>query len=324
MVEQFDVLIIGGGPIGLACGIAAKDAGLSYIIIEKGCLTNSLYKYPVNMTFFSTAEKLEIGNVPFMSLNAKPTRAEAIEYYRRVTQLHQLRIKLFEGIEKTERLNDGTFMITTTKKQYQATNIILSTGFYDIPVMLNVPGEDLAKVSHYYNDPHYYAFQNLVVVGANNSAVDVALETWRKSANVTMVIKDSEIGERVKYWARPDIINRIKEGSIKAYFNSAIEAITDDAVTIKTPNGEVTIANDFVLAMTGYKPNFSLLENLGIYLSNDAIRQPVYNAETMQTNQPNIYLSGVVCGGMNTHKWFIENSRVHADMIVANILKKLI
>ena len=324
MIEQFDVLIIGGGPIGLACGIAAKDAGLSYIIIEKGCLTNSLYKYPVNMTFFSTAEKLEIGNVPFMSLNAKPTRAEAIEYYRRATQLHQLRIKLFEGIEKTERINDGTFMITTTKKQYQAKNIILSTGFYDIPVMLNVPGEDLPKVSHYYNDPHYYAFQNLVVVGANNSAVDVALETWRKSANVTMVIKDIEVGERVKYWARPDIVNRIKEGSIKAYFNSTIVNITDDAVTIKTPNGEVTISNDFVLAMTGYKPNFSILENLGISLSNDAIRQPFYNAETMQTNQPNIYLAGVVCGGMNTHKWFIENSRVHADMIVANILKKLI
>jgi thioredoxin reductase (NADPH) len=321
MVEQFDVLIIGGGPIGLACGIAAKSAGLSYIIIEKGCLTNSLYNYPVNMTFFSTAEKIEIGNVPFMSLNAKPTRAEAIEYYRRVTQLHQLTIRLFEGVEKTERLNDGTFLITTTKKQYQAKNIVLSTGFYDIPVMLQVPGEDLPKVSHYYNDPHYYAFQNLVVVGANNSAVDVALETWRKGANVTMVIKDEEIGVRVKYWARPDIINRIKEGSIKAYFNAEIVGITADAVTIKTPDEEVTIANDFVLAMTGYKPNFSILENLDITLCNDAVRQPVYDAATMQTNQPNIYLAGVVCGGMNTHKWFIENSRVHADMIVANILK---
>jgi thioredoxin reductase (NADPH) len=321
MVEQFDVLIIGGGPIGLACGIAAKSAGLSYIIIEKGCLTNSLYNYPVNMTFFSTAEKIEIGNVPFMSLNAKPTRAEAIEYYRRVTQLHQLTIRLFEGVEKTERLNDGTFLITTTKKQYQAKNIVLSTGFYDIPVMLQVPGEDLPKVSHYYNDPHYYAFQNLVVVGANNSAVDVALETWRKGAKVTMVIKDEEIGVRVKYWARPDIINRIKEGSIKAYFNAEIVGITADAVTIKTPDEEVTIANDFVLAMTGYKPNFSILENLGITLCNDAVRQPVYDAATMQTNQPNIYLAGVVCGGMNTHKWFIENSRVHADMIVANILK---
>lgn len=321
MVAHFDILIIGGGPIGLACGIAAKQAGLTYVIIEKGCLTNSLYNYPINMTFFSTPEKLEIGNMPFMSLNAKPTRAEAIEYYRRVTQLHQLTIKLFESVEKTERNSDGTFTITTSKTQYKAKNIILSTGFYDIPVMLNVPGENLPKVKHYYNDPHYYAFQNLVVVGSSNSSVDVALETWRKGANVTMVIKDAEIGERVKYWVRPDIINRIKEGSIKAYFNSVIVSITADAVTIKTPEGNVTIVNDFVLAMTGYKPNFSLLENLGVTLSNDTIKQPVYDANTMQTNQPNIYLAGVVCGGMNTHKWFIENSRVHADMIVANILK---
>ena len=324
MVQQFDILIIGGGPIGLACGIAAKNAGLSYVIVEKGCLTNSLYNYPINMTFFSTPDKLEIGNVPFMSLNTKPTRAEAIEYYRRVTQLYQLNIKLFESVEKTERLLNGTFQISTTKKEYLVKHLILSTGFYDIPVLLNVPGEDLQKVVHYYNDPHYYSFQKLVVIGANNSAVDVALETWRKGADVTMVIKDAEIGERVKYWARPDIVNRIKEGSIKAYYNSTIAGITADSVTIKTPTGLVTIANDFVLAMTGYKPNFTVLENLGISLSNDAIKQPVYNAETMETNQPNIYLAGVVCGGMNTHKWFIENSRVHADMIVGSILKKVV
>lgn len=321
MVEQFDILIIGGGPIGLACGIAAKNAGLGYVIIEKGCLTNSLYNYPINMTFFSTPDKLEIGNVPFMSLNAKPTRSEAIEYYRRVTQLYQLNIKLFESVDKTERLQDGTFQISTTKKQYLVKHIILSTGFYDIPVLLNVPGENLSKVVHYYKDPHFYSFQNLVVIGANNSAVDVALETWRKGADVTMVIKDAEIGERVKYWARPDIINRIKEGSIKAYFNSTIASITADSATIQTPTGLVVIENDFVLAMTGYKPNFTVLENLGIALSNDSIKQPVYNAETMETNQPNIYLAGVVCGGMNTHKWFIENSRVHAEMIVENILK---
>lgn len=324
MAEKFDILIIGGGPIGLACGIAAKNAGLSYVIVEKGCLTNSLYNYPINMTFFSTPDKLEIGNVPFMSLNTKPTRAEAIEYYRRVTQLYQLNIKLFESVEKTERLLNGTFQISTTKKEYLVKHLILSTGFYDIPVLLNVPGEDLQKVVHYYNDPHYYSFQKLVVIGANNSAVDVALETWRKGADVTMVIKDAEIGERVKYWARPDIVNRIKEGSIKAYYNSTIAGITADSVTIKTPTGLVTIANDFVLAMTGYKPNFTVLENLGIALSNDAIKQPVYNTETMETNQPNIYLAGVVCGGMNTHKWFIENSRVHADMIVGSILEKVV
>ncbi len=322
MVEQFDILIIGGGPIGLACGIAAKHAGLSYVIIERGCLTNSLYNYPINMTFFSTSDKLEIGNVPFMSLNAKPTRAEAIEYYRRVTQLHQLNIKLFEGVEKTERLQDGSFIIGTTKKQYQAKNIILSTGFYDIPVLLNVDGENLPKVTHYYKDPHFYSFQKLVVIGANNSSVDVALETWRKGADVTMVIRDEEIGARVKYWARPDIINRINEGSIKAYYNSTIASITEEFVMINTPDGLVTIENDFVLAMTGYKPDFAVLENLGIALSNDDIKQPVYNVETMETNQPNIYLAGVVCGGMNTHKWFIENSRIHADMIVKAVLAK--
>jgi thioredoxin reductase (NADPH) len=323
IMTQFDIAIIGGGPIGLACGIAAKQAGLSYVILEKGCLTNSLYNYPLNMTFFSTPEKLEIGNVPFMSLNAKPTRAEALEYYRRVTQLHQLNIKLFEGVTATERLAEDNFKIVTSKNSYLAKNIILSTGFYDIPVLLNVPGEDLPKVRHYYQDPHFYAFQKLVVVGANNSSVDVALETWRKGADVTMVIRDEEIGTRVKYWARPDIINRIKEGSIKAYFQSSITEIAENTVTIQTPNGLVTIENDFVMAMTGYKPNFAVLENLGIALSNDEMKQPVYNSETMETNQPNIYLAGVVCGGMNTHKWFIENSRIHADMIANAIVNKL-
>ncbi len=322
MIAQFDIVIIGGGPIGLACGIASKQAGLSYIILEKGCLTNSLYNYPANMTFFSTPEKLEIGNVPFMSLNAKPTRAEALEYYRRVTQLHQVNIKLFEGVTATERLADGSFKIITPKNNYLAKNIILSTGFYDIPVLLNVPGEDLPKVRHYYQDPHFYAFQKLVVIGANNSSVDVALETWRKGADVTMVIRDEEIGTRVKYWARPDIINRIKEGSIKAYYHSSITHITEQTVTIQTPDGLVTIENDFVMAMTGYKPDFSVLLSLGIALSDDAIKQPVYNAETMETNQPNIYLAGVVCGGMNTHKWFIENSRIHADMIANAIVSK--
>lgn len=323
MVTQFDIAIIGGGPIGLACGISAKQAGLSYVIIEKGCLTNSLYNYPQNMTFFSTPDKLEIGNVPFISLNAKPTRAEALEYYRRVTQLHQLNIKLFEGVTATERLADNRFIITTSKSSYQVNNIIVCTGFYDIPVLLNVPGEDLPKVRHYYKDPHFYAFQKVVVIGANNSSVDVALETWRKGADVTMVIRDEAIGTRVKYWARPDIENRIKEGSIKAYFNSSLATITEQTVTIQTPEGLVTIDNDFVMAMTGYKPNFTVLENLGVTLSDDDVKQPEYNSETMETNQPNIYLAGVVCGGMNTHKWFIENSRVHADMIANAIVSKL-
>lgn len=320
MMTQFDVAIIGGGPIGLACGISAKQAGLTYIILEKGCLTNSLYNYPLNTIFFSGPEKLEIGNVPFMSLKAKPTRAEALEYYRRVTQLHQLNIKLFEGVTVTERLAKDGFKILTSKNSYRASNIIVTTGFYDTPILLNIPGEDLPKVRHYYQDPHFYAFQKLVVIGANNSSVDVALETWRKGADVTMVIRDEAIGARVKYWIRPDIVNRIKEGSIKAYFQSSITEITENTVTIQTPEGLLTIENDFIMAMTGYKPNFTLLENLGIALGNDEMKQPAYNPETMETNQPNIYLAGVVCGGMNTHKWFIDNSRAHADMIVNAIV----
>ncbi|MFL9482609.1 YpdA family putative bacillithiol disulfide reductase [Chitinophagaceae bacterium LWZ2-11] len=318
-MNDYDVLIIGGGPIGLACGIAAEKAGLSYVIIEKGCLVNSLYNYPLTMTFFSTSDRLEIGGVPFMSLNAKPNRQEAIEYYRRVTLKHQLNVKLFENVESVERLPDESFRIITSKTKYHTKKIVAATGFYDLPVMLNVPGEDLSKVTHYYKEPSYYAFQKVLVIGANNSAVDAALETWRKGADVTMVVREAQIGERVKYWVRPDIVNRIQEGSIKAYFNSSITAISNEEVDIKTPEGIVTIKNDFVLAMTGYKPNFKLLQHLKIELSDDGKQCPVYNSETMETTQNGIYLAGVVCGGMNTHKWFIENSREHADMIMRHI-----
>jgi len=323
-MSRYDILIVGGGPIGMACGIAAKKAGLKYVIIEKGALVNSLFNYPLYMTFFSTSERLEIGGVPFMSLNAKPNRLEAIEYYRRVKQTYDLNIHLFEEVKDARRLNESTdgdhlFEITTTKAKYLATNIIIATGFYDIPIYMNVPGEQLEKVKHYYRDPHYYAFQKVLVVGANNSSVDVALETWRKGADVTMVIRGNEIGHRVKYWVKPDIENRIKEGSIKAYFNSSIKEIREHEVDIKTPDGMVTIANDFVMAMTGYRPNFDLLAKFGIEASDDDIKCPVYHEETMETNNPGIYLAGVVCGGMNTHKWFIENSREHADKIIAHI-----
>jgi len=317
-------LIIGAGPIGLACGIAAKKAGLSYVIIEKGCLVNSLYNYPANMTFFSTSERLEIGSVPFMSLNNKPNRAEALEYYRRVTQTFQLNVQLFEEVKTVTKNNDDeSFTITTLKGHYIAGNIIISTGFYDIPVLMHVPGEEMHKVVHYYKDPHYYAFQKVMVIGAQNSAIDAALETWRKGAEVTMVIRENEIGERVKYWVRPDIINRIKEGSIKAYFNAEVIEIRALEVDIQTPDGPVTIANDFVIAMTGYRPGFDFLRKIGIELSNDEKLCPSYNAETMETNIKGIYLAGVVCGGMDTHKWFIENSREHAEKIVESIVNKL-
>ena len=318
-MSKYDVLIIGGGPIGLACGIAANNAGLSYVIIEKGCLVNSLYNYPVNMTFFSTAERLEIGGVPFMTLHPKPKRQEAVEYYRRVAEMQQLNIHLFEEANEVNRQPDNSFLISTSKQTYHCNNIIISTGFYDIPNLMNVPGESLPKVHHYYKDPHYYAFQKVLVVGAQNSAIDAALETWRKGAAVTMVIKDAQVGERVKYWVRPDIINRIEEGSIKAYYNSTVVNIREHEVDIQTPEGIITIANDFVIAMTGYKPNFNLLKKLGIHLSNDEKLRPEYNSETMLTNVPGIYLAGVVCGGMDTHKWFIENSREHADKIIKHI-----
>lgn len=321
-MSRYDVFIIGGGPIGLACGIAAQKANLNYVIVEKGCLVNSLFNYPVNMTFFSTSERLEIGGVPFMSLNPKPKRAEALEYYRRVAQDHHLNINLFEKVENVKRLSNDELEITTSKQKYISANIIVATGFYDLPQMLNVPGENLPKVKHYYNDPHYYAFQKVLVVGASNSSVDAALETWRKDAEVTMVVRKDAIGKSVKYWVKPDIENRIKEGSIKAYFNSNIKEIREKEVDVETPDGLITIENDFVLALTGYHPDFSLLKHLHITLSDDEKQCPLYNGETMETNQHGIFLAGVVCGGFDTHKLFIENSRVHADKIIAEISKR--
>ncbi|GAB2980757.1 YpdA family putative bacillithiol disulfide reductase [Mucilaginibacter puniceus] len=318
---MLDILIIGGGPIGIACGLNAQKAGLNFVIIEKGCLVNSLYNYPSTMTFFSTSERLEIGGIPFVSTNKQPNRTEALEYYRRVATSNNLPINLFEEVTTILPENDG-YTVKTSKDSYQAKHIIISTGFYDIAVKLNIPGEDLPKVQHYYKDPHYYAMQKVVVVGSSNSAIDVALETYRKGADVTLVIRGEEISQRVKYWVRPDIINRIKEGSIKAYFNSELTEIREHEVDIKTPEGNITIANDFVMAMTGYKPNFDLLKRWGLNLSDNKLI-PEYNPDTMETNLPGVYLAGVVCGGMDTHLWFIENSRVHADMIVDDIAAKL-
>jgi len=317
-MEKYDILIVGAGPIGLACGLAAQKAGLTYLIIEKGCLTNSLYNYPLYMTFFSTSEKLEIGGIPWVSINAKPIRPEALEYYRRVAVSNKLQVRLFE---KVERITPG-YTIKTSKETYKADNVIIATGFYDIPNMLNIPGEELPKVTHYYKDPHFYATQKVVVVGANNSSVDAALETYRKGADVTMVIREGEIGKRVKYWVKPDIENRIAEGSIKVYYHSNLKAIREREVEIQTPDGVVTIENDYVLALTGYQPNFSFLEMAGIVLSQDEKRKPHYNPETMETNLAGMYLAGVVVGGMDTAVWFIENSRDHADKIIANILRK--
>ena len=323
MEKVFDIIIVGGGPIGLACALEAKVKGLDYLIIEKGALVNSLYHYPVNMTFFSTSEKLEIGGVPFVSNSIKPTRNESLEYYRRVTVSAGLNIKLFETVTAVIKSTDG-FKITTSKGNYTTANIVIATGFYDLPFLLNVPGENLPNVSHYYQDPHFYAFQKVLVVGASNSAVDAALETYRKGAQVTMVIRDSQVGERVKYWVRPDIVNRIKEGAIKAYFNATIASIREKEVDINTPEGLVTIENDWVIALTGYQPDLSFLEKLGIELSADEKRTPQYNNDTHESNIEGIYLAGVICGGMDTHSLFIENSREHAVKIINNVLNNVV
>lgn len=320
---MMDMLIIGAGPIGLACGIAAKEAGLNYRIIDKGTLVNSIYHYPLNMTFFSTSDRLEIGGLPFISQNPKPTRAEALEYYRRVAQHHQLKLHLYEGVESVNRSAENYFSIHTTKASYTAKNIVIATGFYDAPYLLNIPGETLDKVRHYYTEPHPYFNMDIAIVGAANSAVDAALETYRKGAKkVRMIIREKEIGQNVKYWARPDIINRIHEGSIQAYFESELKEITASSIRIQTPTETLEIPNDYVLAMTGYQPNFALLESLGVAFQDDPFRTPVYNKETMEANQPGVYLAGVVCGGLKTNKWFIENSREHATLIVKGITSK--
>ncbi|MBT8280583.1 MAG: YpdA family putative bacillithiol disulfide reductase [Muriicola sp.] len=321
MKKEFDLIIVGGGPIGIACGLEAKKKGLSYLIIEKGPIVNSLFNYPVNMQFFSSSEKLEIDEIPFISKEAKPKRNEALEYYRRIVTSNKLNIHLFEKVNSVKKIGER-FQTETEKETYESRYVIIATGFYDMPNKLDVPGEELPKVSHYYKDPHFYASQKLAVVGASNSAVDAALECWRKGADVTMIIRGPEVGQRVKYWVRPDIINRIEEGSIKAYFNTTVSEVKEKEIVLKTQDGLESIENDFVLALTGYRPNFKFLENMGIDLSQDKKRLPDYDSETMETNVEGLYLAGVICGGMETHKWFIENSRVHAKTIMAHILKE--
>ncbi|HSD64996.1 MAG TPA: YpdA family putative bacillithiol disulfide reductase [Ignavibacteriaceae bacterium] len=319
MNSEFDIIIIGAGPIGIACGIEAVKRNYSYLILEKGCLVNSLFHYPTNMIFFSTSERLEIGEVPFVSHGDKPTRREALEYYRRVVHSWKLNVKTYEKVTDIKE-NSSSYTIITEKQKYSTNSIIIATGFYDFPNMLNIPGENLPKVKHYFNEAHPYVYLNLVVIGGGNSAVDVALETYRRGSNVTMVIRESSLKEGVKYWVRPDIENRIKEGAIKAYFNSRVISIRPGDVDIETPDGKLTIKNDFVFAMTGYHPDFGFLRKAGITLSGEQI--PDFSEETYETNKERIYLAGVVCGGMDTSRFFIENSRAHAEAIFNSLDKK--
>jgi len=316
------VIIIGAGPIGLACGIALKKRNIPFLIIEKGCLVNSVFHYPTNMTFFSTSDRLEIGDVPFISHGVKATRREALEYYRRVKEAYELPVHVYEEVLGVSG-EDGNFVVTTTKGTYGAEKVIISTGFYGIPARLNVEGEHLPKVKHYYDEPHPYAGLNVLVVGGGNSAVDVALETYRCGCNVTMAVRYDELKPGVKYWVRPDIENRIREGSIKAYFNTTVKEIRPHEVDLQTSKGIISIKNDFVLAMTGYQPSFPFLEQVGLEFEDDKYRTPVYNPETMESSSKGMYLAGVVCGGFNTSKWFIENSIIHAEMIGEHVQKKM-
>ena len=321
-MKTYDLIIIGGGPTGLNVGIAAGKAGLNYLILEKGALVNSIYNFPANMTFFSTSKKLEIGQIPFVSHLDKPTRAEALEYYRRLTETFDLQVNLYEPVKRMEQREEGGYAIKTVHDTYHTEAVVVATGFYDTPNMLNVPGEDLPKVVHYYRDAHPYVGQKVLVIGARNSACDVALEAWQKGAEVTMAIRGGEIHERVKYWIRPNIINRIKEGSIKAHFHTVVKEIRPKEVVLEGPDGEFTIENDFVLAMTGYQPNYQLLERLGIDIPEDKDRVPRHKSDNLESNLPNVYLAGVVCGGMQTNTLFIENTRDHGEKIIQDILRK--
>ena len=320
-MEILDLLIVGAGPIGLNCALEAEKNNLSYVIIEKGTIVNSLYNYPLYMRFFSTAEKLEIAEIPFISTAPKPGRQEALEYYQGIARQRNLNINLYEKVLNVTK-KEEIFEIETSKSKYFARNVIVSTGFYDIPNLMNIPGENLEKVKHYYTEPYPYAKQKIVVVGSSNSAVDAALETYRKGAEVTMIIRHAEISKSVKYWVKPDIENRISEGNITAHFESELVEITENSVIFKNQIGEIQeIENDFVLAMTGYLPDFNFLKKIGIHLEGDCLN-PHYNSETMETNIPNLYLAGVVCGGKDTHLWFIENSRIHAEMIIKRMIQK--
>lgn len=322
-MEQLDLLIIGAGPTGINCGISAMKANLNFKIIEKGVLVNSLFNFPTNMTFFSTSKLLEIGDIPFISHTDKPTRKEALEYYRRIVHSYQLPIHYYEKVEQMDTSEDtSSYTVKTDKGTYLTKHVIISTGFYDIPVRMNVPGEDLPKVKHYYDEAHHYIGQKVLVIGAANSACDVALETWQKGADVTMAVRGPALYDRVKYWILPNIRNRIKEGSIQAHFNTVVKEIKATEVILHNEeNGEFSIENDFVLAMTGYSPNYTLLDKLGVKYQNDRLKTPLVDETTLETNLPHVYMAGVMNGGLKTNQYFIENTREHGDLIIQQIRK---
>jgi thioredoxin reductase (NADPH) len=322
-----DVLVIGAGPTGMACAIDAQRAGLSVVLVDKGCLTNSLFHYPAHMTFFTTPELLEIGDMPFSSPNQKPTRAEALEYYRKVAAHYALDVRQYENVDRIAG-SDGDFSVRTTDRfgrnlVHRARKLIVSTGYYDLPNILGIAGEDLPKVEHYYNDPHPFFLQDVLVIGGKNSAAIAALDLWRHGARVTLVHRGAELHRHIKYWIKPDIENRIKNGEIAAYFNTTVSEITEDSVTLLTPDGAKVIPNQFVFALTGYHPDFAFIESLGIQLDAANDRCPVCDPATLESNVPGIYLAGVIVAGERTNEIFIENGRFHGALIAADLACKL-
>jgi thioredoxin reductase (NADPH) len=322
-----DVLVIGAGPTGLACAIAAQRNGLRVVLVDKGCLTNSLFNYPAHMTFFTTPELLEIGNMPFSSPNQKPSRSEALEYYRKVAEHYDLDIRQYENVDGVTG-SDGNFSVHTTDKfgrklTHHARKLIVSTGYYDLPNYLDIPGEDLPKVKHYYHEPHPYFDQDVLVIGGKNSAAIAALDLWRHGARVTLVHRGTELHRHIKYWIKPDIENRIKNGEVVAHLNTTVSEITEDSVTLLTPGGPKVIPNHFVFALTGYHPDFGFIESLGIRLDEANARCPVCDPSTLESNVPGIYLAGVVVAGERTNEIFIENGRFHGDLIAKDLTEKL-
>ena len=325
-LEVYDVLIIGAGPTGLACGIDAKHAGLKYLLVDKGCLVNSLYNYPPNMGFFTSRDLLEIGNIPFPSVHVKPTREEGLEYYRSVTQRFQLPIRFYERVVKVEG-RDGAFRITTQKAEgeehgYHSRKLVVATGYYDLPNLVGIPGEDLGKVSHYYSGPYEFYRQRVAVIGGSNSAAETALDLYRHGAEVVLVHRKAELSRSIKYWIKPDIENRIREGSIKALFESRVVEIARDSIRVENSQGESrTIENDFVFALTGYHPDVDLLRQFGVDVDSKTLR-PRSDPDTLESNVEGIYLAGVIIAGAKTNEIFIENGRFHGKQIIADIERK--
>ncbi len=318
---MYDVVIIGAGPIGLAGGVAAARLGLEAIIIEKGALVNSLTGYPTNMEFFSTPDLLEIGGYPLPTQRYKPIREEAIDYYRRVAEAEALNVHLYECVQRVDG-SDGNFRVITNKAEYACRKVVGATGFFDIPNLIGVPGEELPHVSHYYREPFHYTGQKVAVIGAKNSAAKAALDCFRHGADVTMIVRGAEVSSSVKYWIKPDLENRIREGSIRAMFNTVVEEIRPGSLVAVTPEGRVELENDWVIALTGYRPDYALFDRMGIRIGDDPSRTPVHNPDTFETNRSGVYLAGTVLGGLNTSRWFIENARFHAEHIMEDIARE--